>query len=459
MTALQLLGQAAGHLVSWLWIFVTVDMTRGLFLFALALALLRAFPALSRRSGPYIWLLILGSLILLPLARLTVPSVRLGPVMEPVSRLAAASSQITERVVPAVSVASSGKASPDPMTFLLAGVWLTGFLFFLSRSVTGRAMAGRLAARSIPCRPGFFPVSELTARLGIRRSVTFLLSSRCAVPFTFGLLHPCVLLPPSSRSWSPARLRAVLSHELSHVRRLDALWNLVINFICSVVWFLPHAWMALSFLQQETEKACDRAALDHGTRGAAYAATIVDLSREARGRLLVPGTFGLTGRKSMLKDRIVNVLSWTRGEPPLRVASRALIAGFIVVLPLLALTCSGKAEKFVGTWVNTSSIAGNYKYTYNSDGTGSYVNRDGTMKTESRYTIEKKWTDEKGNTWYDIKFRWHIAPYQETGAETFYALMKVDPKGEAYEVDGSRQGYPTQLYGEAGSGHGLFKRQ
>ena len=44
---------------------------------------------------------------------------------------------------------------------------------------------------------------------------------------TGGPLRPVILLPASAKNWTSGRREMVVSHELVHVRRRDALWRLV----------------------------------------------------------------------------------------------------------------------------------------------------------------------------------------------------------------------------------------
>jgi beta-lactamase regulating signal transducer with metallopeptidase domain len=58
----------------------------------------------------------------------------------------------------------------------------------------------------------------------------------------------------------------VLLHELSHAKRLDCAARLVGQLACAVYWFNPLAWLALTWLQAESERACDDLVLRAGTK-------------------------------------------------------------------------------------------------------------------------------------------------------------------------------------------------
>ena len=74
----------------------------------------------------------------------------------------------------------------------------------------------------------------------------------------WGLLAPnVILLPADADSWGEDRLRAVLLHELAHIRRNDWESRLIAQIMCAVYWFNPLVWFAARRMQVEAERACD----------------------------------------------------------------------------------------------------------------------------------------------------------------------------------------------------------
>ncbi len=127
---------------------------------------------------------------------------------------------------------------------------------------------------------------------------------------------------------------------------------------------------------------------------------------------------------------------------------------------LLAASCnSAKVDNLYGTWV-TPSGEGYYKYVFNPDGTGSYESKTGSEKMECRFTIEKKWSDAQGATWYMQKLTWSSSPYNDKNIVIWYALNKVDPGGKTRESDASTLGYPKDLSSPLSQGfHWIHIRQ
>jgi TonB family protein len=76
-------------------------------------------------------------------------------------------------------------------------------------------------------------------------------------PATFGVWRPVVLLPESFRSMPRRIKRAVLAHELWHVRRRDWAWVLVEELLRAVFWFNPAMSWLISRVQASREEVVD----------------------------------------------------------------------------------------------------------------------------------------------------------------------------------------------------------
>ncbi len=143
------------------------------------------------------------------------------------------------------------------------------------------------------------PLSASLAReLGVRADIRF--SGAVTCPATIGLRRPIVLLPHDVRDVSPAIQRAVLTHELIHVRRRDWLWALLEELWCAVLWFHPAARALASRLSLARETVVDEATIAHTGDRRAYAAALLEFST-ARSRL-----FGATAliRRRHLEQRV-----------------------------------------------------------------------------------------------------------------------------------------------------------
>ena len=80
---------------------------------------------------------------------------------------------------------------------------------------------------------------------------------RLGQPVTFGILHRWCSCPNRLPHASRAVQRAVLAHELWHVRRRDWLWVLIEEAIRAAFWFNPAMWWLVSRVQSSREEVVD----------------------------------------------------------------------------------------------------------------------------------------------------------------------------------------------------------
>jgi TonB family protein len=80
-------------------------------------------------------------------------------------------------------------------------------------------------------------------------------------PVTFGIRRPVVLLPATLTTMAPGVQRAVVAHELWHVKRRDWLWSLGEEALRAVCWFHPAIWYLVSRVQSSREEVVDELAV------------------------------------------------------------------------------------------------------------------------------------------------------------------------------------------------------
>src|SRR4029078_4276238 len=124
---------------------------------------------------------------------------------------------------------------------------------------------------------------RLANRLGITRPLPLLRGDSLAVPVTWGVVYPAVLLPPDSEEWPEARRRFVLVHEMAHVKRFDALTQLIAQLAIAIFWFDPLIWLAAHRMRVEREHACDDYVIRDGTKPSLYAGELLDMVRSLGG--------------------------------------------------------------------------------------------------------------------------------------------------------------------------------
>ncbi len=158
--------------------------------------------------------------------------------------------------LPSAASTSTALAAVAPINWpvligllLAAGVvvrllWMGAGLFYLRRL--------RSAGSEMPANDD---MDDLQRALGTRASVRYVAALR--QPVTFGMFRPVVLLPDGLRAQAPDIQRAVLAHELVHVRRRDWAWIVGEELVRAALWFHPAIWWLISRVQLAREEVVD----------------------------------------------------------------------------------------------------------------------------------------------------------------------------------------------------------
>ena len=221
-----------------------------------------------------------------------------------------------------------------------ATLWLAGLLVYMLR--VGREWRRALQLQRMDLDDAGEPiqsvVAELRSRLSLRASVDVHRSRRASVPMVLGWLRPTILLPVSTTSsLEPRQLRAVLAHELAHVRRRDYLANLIQMAAETMLFHHPAAHWISRRIRTEREYCCDDVAVSVGTDPADYARALAALD-DARDdcRMAVAAASGtLLDRIQRIVGQPRPVLTPMRGVAALAGASiiAAIMLVFTAVVP------------------------------------------------------------------------------------------------------------------------------
>ena len=316
---------------------------RGSIVLAAAFAAVAGLRRTSAAVRHFVWTAALAAIVALPVALLVVPkwSWRAAPVRAAVV--------VTRQQVGPIQISAGSKAAGATTTttgWLLA-LWVLGCAAAATRFVLGAGRASWMAPRAAEARHAGAMLEELRRALGIRRRVRVLESADAPMPLTWGILRPVVLLPEGAGQWPPARLRAVLLHELVHVARFDLLAQAIAQAACCLYWFHPLAWMAARQLRQARERACDDAVLSRGVAAPDYAGHLMDLVRALAAPRARWEDAPAMAEASDLESRVRALLDGTRSRHPL--SRRAAIAiasvAVAVLLPVVVITAQAQATR------------------------------------------------------------------------------------------------------------------
>jgi beta-lactamase regulating signal transducer with metallopeptidase domain len=150
---------------------------------------------------------------------------------------------------------------------LVVNFWLFGAILFLFRLISQFAEIRNLRKTSLPFENLEIQTltDRLVATLGISRKIEIRTTGKAHSPLTFGVMTPVILLPFALVfQLSPAHLKAVIAHELAHVKRNDYLSNLLLSTLEVLFFFHPCYWWMSQTVKELRENAADELALKAG---------------------------------------------------------------------------------------------------------------------------------------------------------------------------------------------------
>jgi TonB family protein len=268
--------------------------------------------------------------------------------------------------------------------------WALGFSFIFLKLAAGLARLAWVSAHSKPLFDNDWmrTVLELSEFHKISRSVRLLqCNSPLAMPLTWGIFRPVIVLPSSAAHWDDERRRIVLSHELAHIARQDWFLQISAEIARAIYWFHPLVWLAAARLRQESERASDDAVLLSGITPSRYASQLLDLARTLENTGRAWSTALAIARPSNLERRFAAMLNPSIDRSRLSRRTKLFVPFFALclLLPLAALHLSAQnlAGKVAGTIHDPSGL--------------SVANATVIMSNHTANTIDMTTSDRDGN--------------------------------------------------------------
>ena len=231
-----------------------------------------------------------------------------------------------------VAQQSSIFAGMSGVTMLLI-IWAVVVLAIAGSLGYAALTVRRIVRRSQPLdsRDWLDPLWEVSDRLGLEEPPVVLRSEDAKMPFACGVMKPTIVLPAECDTWTLDRRRAVLLHELAHVKRHDLVGHTLGRLACAVYWFHPLVWTAAKNLRSESERACDDLAISCGARPTDYAEHLLDIVTSVR-RDVTPSVALAMARRKEFEGRMLAILDpELRHSTPSRRQSFALIGSLALM--------------------------------------------------------------------------------------------------------------------------------
>ncbi len=181
-------------------------------------------------------------------------------------------------------------------------------------------------------------------------------SDKIAVPLTYGILRPVILLPKTTDWTDEMRLRYILTHEFTHIRRFDTLTKLALAAAFCVHWFNPLVWAMYILANRDIELSCDETVIRTlgETIKSAYALTLIELEEKKSRLTPLVNNFS----KNATEERIVSIMKIRKFSLPIIVVAVLLVAGITIGFATSNIKAGDEPNAVIdsepadGTWVS-----------------------------------------------------------------------------------------------------------
>ena len=178
-----------------------------------------------------------------------------------------------------------------PFGVLIVAVWYVANYLFFSKMYRRRNLLPDAETK------------QLLAKMCSGRVPRLYYNQLATTPMILGVFCPMIILP--DKDYSPEQLYAILSHELTHLRRKDIFIKWLTLLATALHWFNPIVWLARREIDRNCELSCDEAVIRNldvnGKR--VYGNTLIAVSANSKAPRAIASATMCEDKKN-LKERL-----------------------------------------------------------------------------------------------------------------------------------------------------------
>ncbi|MGH7139205.1 MAG: M56 family metallopeptidase, partial [Pirellulales bacterium] len=186
--------------------------------------------------------------------------------------------------------------------------WLLGTAVLLVRLTFAWRRVRRLIVAAMPAETVVQETCRLAAALVGVAAPKALTGPYLASPCLVRWPRAAILLPEVTPALP---LRDVLTHELAHLRRGDAGWNLLARLIEALFFYQPLVWLLSRRLEASAEEVCDDFVVQFGGDRSQYARGLLEIAELATAPVGAPAV-AMVSLRSILARRVTRILDSSR---------------------------------------------------------------------------------------------------------------------------------------------------
>lgn len=296
-------------------------------------------------------------------------------------------------------------------------VWLAGACFLIGRRLMEYLRtAHRFAAYAERKMTDRYRevITGLRTEYRVKRRVALYWGQDGEPTMTFGVWRPVIICnrEPGSRE-----AELLIRHEMVHIRRLDVVWKILLQFATFLFWWNPFLWRLSREFERDCECSCDETVMigranDDVKRYLRLLVEEATVRRETK-RILPRWKAGFGENAQKIKERMDNLMM---GKKWNRLAAGALVAVLAFANSMTVFAYRDTIHREIADIVSDEEITkalDNDEITFVFD----EVSQEGTQEFEVLEELEKlevlydkQFTDESGNI-YPVVGDEGIAPY------------------------------------------------
>jgi beta-lactamase regulating signal transducer with metallopeptidase domain len=235
------------------------------------------------------------------------------------------------------------KLPQDRRALAIIAIWLFGFAVMSVRLTFAVCRHRRLLKQRLPADNTETAVvlRELMAAAGEVKGIRLTTVEALDGPIALARREICV--PAIVQGLDANTVRAILAHELAHVRRRDPEWSIASLILTTVGWCQPILWLLSRAARRNAELTCDEFAARHAGGPDVVAATLAHVAEWA---MPTPLAAGIRGAKHLLVHRVERLLNGQPLPPSRRLlacsAAAVFVALALVALPVVSAPSTGR---------------------------------------------------------------------------------------------------------------------
>lgn len=143
--------------------------------------------------------------------------------------------------------------------------------------------------------------------IGLHRTMPVIVSRKVNSPMILGIFRPVLVIP--REDYSSAECNMIVRHELTHCKRHDIAFKMLLTAVNALHWFNPFVYLMVREANADIELCCDADVLRNAdaVQRKAYADSILTSMEREKGFVPVSTCFSNGGIKKM-KERLENIV-------------------------------------------------------------------------------------------------------------------------------------------------------